>query len=219
MKVAYVGYYNGIPNPQYGYSSSKEGSGSGYCHTEQRETLTGIKGVMGKGVGANKSLTFVSPWVTSTILNSVAADDNRTNGDITSAYTQMYVYVVVINTGQTAYVPTAGTIGLAWYSANHFDGPLIGVYYQGAFYSVTNSSALTALKNNKYGGIGSGTSYYAIYEITVHYGNSGSSSVMFWGDASITNGSNKNGEDQTYFSGTILVDGLWIRLESGTSCA
>ena len=213
MKVAYVGY-NG------GYSSSKEGAGSNYyCHTEQGMTLTGISGVMGKGVGVSgNSLTFVNPWITTTILNSVA-NDNRTSGKITSVYTQMYVLDYVTNTGQLSYVPTAGTIGLAWYSASHLDGPLIGLYYKGTFYSISNPSALTALSNA--GGIAAGTTYYAIYEITIHYisGSVGSNSVMFWGDVSITNGANTSGEDQTYFGGTLLLDGLWIRTESGSSCA
>jgi hypothetical protein len=207
MKVAYVGM-NGA-----GYSSSMEGSGkSPYCHTESGQSLTGITGVNGKGVGVSgTTLTFVNSWITSTILSSVVAVDNRSGGKISSPYTQMYVYDVVTNTGQTSYVPTAGTIGLAWYSANHLDGPLIGLYYDGVFYSVTNPSALTALANDGVGGIPSRATYYAIYEITIHYtSNAPSASVMFWGDASITNGANMSGEDQTYFSGTMLLDGLWI---------
>ena len=72
----------------------------------------------------------------------------------------MYVYVVVMNTGQTAYIPTAGSIDLGWYSANHFDGSLLGVYYKGAFYpAVLFGGAPNAPS------ITSSTSYYAIYKM------------------------------------------------------
>jgi hypothetical protein len=202
MKVAYVGYNGG------GYSSSNEPAFTGkaatstYCHTETGETVTGIHGVGGSGVGVSGStLYFVYPWITDTILESAA---NNNSSDITTAYTQLYAYVLVINTGQASYTPTAGSIDLAWYSANHLNGVLIGVYYKGTFYPPASAPSITP-----------STSYYAIYEITTHYTNNNpSSAVMFWGDASVTDGSGSNAEDSTYFSGTVLVPGLWIR----TSC-
>jgi hypothetical protein len=210
MKVAYVGYNGG------GYSSSNEPAFTGgkatstYCHTETGETVTGIHGVGGKGVGVSgNTLYFVYPWITDTILESAAGDGTvafQNSSDIpsTSAYTQMYAYVLVINTGQYSYTPSAGSIDLPWYSADHLDGPLIGVYYKATFYPATSAPTITP-----------STSYYAIYEITTHYvTNNPSSAVMFWGDASVTDGSGSNAEDSTYFSGTVLVPGLWIR----TSC-
>ena len=66
--------------------------------------------------------------------------------------------------------------------------------------------------------IAHGTSYYAIYALnpsTMKMDNAppqgGMNSIMWWGDASITDGSGSNSEDQSYFSGTILLSGLWMR--------
>jgi len=205
MMVAYVGYNSG------GYSSSNEPAFGGsktttYCHTETGVQVAGIHGVSGPGVGVSgNTLDFVNPWVTDQILESAASGAASNNSsDITSAYTQMYIFAIVINTGKMSYTPSAGSIDLAWYSANHLNGPLIGVYYQGTFYPTASAPSITP-----------GTSYYAIYEITRHYtNNSPTSSVMFWGDASVTDGLGSNAEDQSYFSGTVLLSGLWIR----TSC-
>jgi len=124
--------------------------------------------------------------------------------------TTLYIYVLVINTGTTSYNPTAGTIDLTWYGSNHIDGPLIGVYYNGNF--ATSPS------------IAPGSFYYAIFEIkqssvgifTIGYPppQDGQNSVMFWGAASITNALGSSAEGNTFFSGTILVSGLWIRYET-----
>ncbi len=194
MKVAYTGPFDSKNEKAAGGSG-----GTGYCHTESSqpypagvgyaEKLTGITGYGDSGV-----LWFVNPWITSTIMNS--AD---------SGGTTVYIYVVVINTGTTAYNPTAGTIDLTWYGSNHIDGPLIGVYYNGNFYATSPS-------------IAPGTSYYAIFKITVFtIGNPPSTvqpgypSVMFWGGASLTNAVGSSAEDQSFYSGTILLSGLWMR--------
>jgi hypothetical protein len=167
------------------------------------EELTGISG---SGVGVSGgALYFVNPWITDTILDSVA-DTNDT---------QLYFYVNVINTGQTAYTPTSGSIDLTWYSADHLDGVLIGVFYKGKF-----TSAASALSSGL--SITPTTSYYAIYEITTTKLNNDPSglpssdnlsSVMFWGDASITDWgqSSPSAESYGYFSATVLIPGLWIR--------
>jgi hypothetical protein len=163
------------------------------------EKLTGISG---SGVGVTGgTLYFVNPWVTDTILDSVIANN-----------TQMYFYVNVMNTGQTAYTPTSGSLDLGWYSANHLDGILIGVYYKGKF-----TSAASAISSGL--SITPTTSYYAIYEITTKKlqndpkNVSGFSSVMFWGDASMTDWgqSSPSAESYGYFSATVLLSGFWIR--------
>jgi hypothetical protein len=119
----------------------------------------------------------------------------------------MYIYAIVINTGKTSYAPTAGSIDLTWYGSNHLDGTLLGVYYKGIFYSVAPS-------------IAPGTSYYAIYKMNQAtmkmdnpppQGGGTLTSIMWWGDASITDGSGSNAEDQSYFAGTLLLSGLWMR--------
>jgi len=188
-------------------------TGSTYCHTEQQEPypagpgyaeeLTGINGV---GVTGN-TLYFVNPWITGGNSQAVVLNSGALHSS-----TRFYIYMVVINTGTTAYNPTAGTIDLTWYGSNHIDGYLIGVYYNGAF---STSPSIVP-----------GAYYYAIFQIqyfdlssttTPWIVQSGSPSVMFWGAASITNGLNSNAEDQNFFSGTILGSGLWIRYEAPSS--
>jgi hypothetical protein len=209
IKVAYTGTFDSKNEPGLGGSG-----GSGYCHTESSqpypaaagyaEKLTGITGYGDSGV-----LWFLNPWITGGNNNAVIDG----SGNLHSG-TTLYIYVVVINTGTTAYSPTAGTIDLTWYGSNHLDGPLIGVYYNGNFYATSPS-------------IAPGTSYYAIFEITIFtVGNrpwtvqSGYPSVMFWGAASLTNAVGSSAEDQSFFSGTVLLSGLWIRYEASSgSCA
>jgi hypothetical protein len=207
IKVAYQGTYDSKNEPASGGSG-----GNGYCHTESSQPYPAGVGYAEKLTGINNptypvtgnTLYFVNPWITSTIMNS-ANNNGATN---------VYIYVVVINTGTTAYNPTAGTIDLTWYGSNHLDGPLIGVYYNGNFYATSPS-------------IAPGTSYYAIFKITIFtIGNlpwtvqPGTPSVMFWGAASLTNAVGSTAEDQSYFSGTILLSGLWIRYEASSgSCA
>jgi hypothetical protein len=204
MKVAYTGSFDSANEKAAGGSG-----GTGYCHTESSEPypagpgyaekLTGITGYGDSGV-----LWFLNPWITGgsseAIMNSVE-----------SGATTLYIYVVVINTGTTAYSPTAGTIDLTWYGSNHIDGPLIGVYYNGNF--ATSPSIVP------------GSYFYAIFEIKESSQavgiftigspppQDGQYSVMFWGAASITNALGSSAEGQTFFSGSILVSGLWIRYE------
>jgi hypothetical protein len=198
IKVDYQGGFNSANEPSFTGKAA-----SGYCHTEPlqnypaasnyAEELTGITGV---GVTGN-TLYFVNPWITDAILDSIAASS-----------TQMYIYVNVINTGQTAYTPSSGSIDLGWYSANHLDGILVGVYFKNKFYSSANAPSITPT-----------TSYYAIYEITYeklqndpsNFSSDHLSSVMFWGDASITDWSGTTAESYNYFSATVLLSGLWIR--------
>ena len=150
--------------------------------------------------------------------STVAILDSAYNGATT-----LYFYVIMVNTGNTAYSPTAGTIDLTWFASNHIDGSLFGVYYNGKFYSGSTSPSINSLS------IPAGAFYYAIFKID--YGgtpifmlnNPPTHSVMFWGAASITNvgTSGTSAEDQSFYSGTILSSGLWIRYEpsSGSPCA
>jgi hypothetical protein len=229
MKVAYSGTgfdSKNEPGPVAGGSGGiKEGTGSGYCHTEQSEPypaaagyaeeLTGLKS--GTTVyGDSGVLWFVNPWITGGNSNAILTSSGALHSGTT-----LYIYVVIINTGSTAYAPTTGTLDLTWYGSNHFDGYLIGVYYNGAFYPTAPI-------------IPPGAYYYAIFEIVVlptFIGNppwasgvqTGAPSVMFWGSASITNalnGNSESSEGQSFFSGTILVSGLWIRYEPNSGgCA
>jgi len=203
IKVAYQSISSGYdsknePGPVAGGSGGT--GGSAYCHKEPlqnypaasnyAEKLTGITGVTGS------TLYFVDPWVTQTIVQSAI------NGA-----TQMYIYVIVINTGQTAYTPTAGSIDLTWYGQDHLDGSLYGVYYKGTFYAAASAPSIAPSAN-----------YYAIYilnQSTMNFAlpppQGGMSSIGWWGDASITDGTGSTNENQSYFSGTVLVSGLWMR--------
>ena len=208
VRVAYTGAspgYDSKNEPGLGGSGT---SATGYCHSEPSqsypaatgyaEKLTGITGYGDSGV-----LWFVNPWVTSGVLQSVV------NGA-----TQMYFYLIVINTGIAAYTPTAGSIDLTWYGSNHLDGTLIGVYYKGAFSPACSSSSSCSSAQS----IAQSTNYYAIYEInhsTTKLGyplpQGGITSAMFWGDASITDWWTSTAESIGYYSATLLIPGLWIR--------
>jgi hypothetical protein len=224
MKVAYQQVASG------GYDSSKEPFGgspaNGYCHAEPLQNYPAASNYAEKltlpsGVVVGTTLYFVNPWVTyvSGYGGVLGTAINDTNSGYKTPTTQMYIYVNIINTRQTAYTPTAGSIDLGWYSANHLDGTLLGVYYKGTFYAAANAPSIT-----------SGTSYYAIYKMNMDTmkltnppsssnGAMPSGSVMLWGDASVTNGAGNNNENQGYLSATVLLAGLWVRYEtSSTSC-
>jgi hypothetical protein len=207
MKVAYLkitssGYDSkNEPGPVAGGSGGT--GGTAYCHKEAlqnypaasnyAEKLTFPSGVLVTGT----TLYFLNPWVTNTILGSTINVGQ-------SAETQMYIYTYVINTGNKSYVPTAGSIDLTWYSADHLNGILLGVYYKGTYYPAASAPSITPT-----------TSYYAIYKMDVmklQTSIPSGTSVMFWGDASITNWTGTGTtHDQNYFSATLLVSGLWIR--------
>ena len=195
------------PGPVAGGSGGSVGTG--YCHTElaqqypagvgYSEKLTGMSGV---GVGDSGTLWFVNPWIT----GSNRGDDNEVMDSAVAGLTTVYIYVLVINTGNTAYSVAAGTIDLTWYGSNHLDGPLLGVFYKGSFYAAASAQSIMP-----------GTSYYAIFKLTIfEIGSAPSTSVMLWGSASITNAVASTAEDQNYFSGTILLSGLWIRFETSS---
>ena len=147
MKVAYTGTYDSKnePGPIAAKSGGTGGGASkGYCHTEPVGTGVGYAEALGSAsnkipglpTSDNGVLWFVNPWITSTILNSITSTDTG------NAATTLYVYVIVINTGQAAYIPAAGSIDLFWWSANHLDGNFIGVYYKGTFYPAATRKAL-----------------------------------------------------------------------------
>jgi hypothetical protein len=214
IKVAYqaaqTGGFDSKNEPGLGGSGT---SSSGYCHTEPSQPYPAgpgyaekLTGMSGAGVGDSGVLWFVNPWIT----GSNTDNDQQVMWSANDGYTTLYIYVVVINTGNTAYNVAAGTIDLTWYGGNHIDGYLIGVYYNGSFYASSPS-------------IPPGMSYYAIFKIsifTIGSGDAPPSSVMFWGSASLTNAVGSSAEGQSFFSGTILLSGLWIRYESSVSpCA
>ena len=205
LKVAYqpIGTSGGYDSIHDYKNASGHTPTTTYCHNEPlqsypaasnyAEKLTGITGVKD-----SNTLYFVNPWVTKAILMSTCTES--CSG---SATTQMYIYAVVMNTFKTAYTVNNGTIDLMWYSTNHLDGILYGLYYQGHFYPTGSLPSIAP-----------GTSYYAIYqmnEMQLAYPPPRSpiadNSVMFWGGASLSTTS----KNETYFSGTILASGFWMR--------
>jgi hypothetical protein len=210
MKVAYQpsstssGGYNSANEPSF----TGKATGSIYCHTESSapypapagyaEELTGITGLV-----SGTALYFVNPWITGGPMSGSSENTESIMYSANNGATTVYIYVVVINTGTTSYTPTVGSLDLMWYGSNHMDGYLYGVYYSGAFYTTAPI-------------IPPGGYYYAIFKIPSSrsnmftIGSAPSTSVMFWGAASITN----QLETQSYISGTILVSGLWIRYEA-----
>ena len=214
----------GVPGSGSGGTSGLPG----YCHTETAapypagpgyaEELTGITGLASGGT----TLWFVNPWITDG--NGKAVLDSVCGGDCNSylgggppfyshLYTQIYFYVIVVNTGNGAYTPTGGSIDLTWLSQNHFDGSLFGVYYNGKFYTPSTFPA---------SGVPVNMFYYAIFKMDnpmfMMFNEPTSQSAMFWGTASVTNtgSSGTSNEGSTFYSGTVLSSGLWIRYEAST---
>jgi len=226
MKVAYQGTFDS-KNEAGPVAAGSGGSGTvaqGYCHQESVQSYPAPTGYAEKltvsGLSDN-NLWFVNPWITAGSGSSKSILDSAYHGGTT-----LYFYVIVINTGDAAYSPNAGTIDLTWFASNHIDGSLFGVYYNGKFYSGSTSPSINSIS------IAAGAFYYAIFKIDYSsstnpsifmLNNPPTRSVMFWGAASITNvgTSGTSAEDESFFSGTILSSGLWIRYEapSGSPCA
>ena len=224
MKVAYTGAFDSKNEPGPVAGGSGGTVSSGYCHSETAEPYPAGVGYAEKLTGLESGTTvygdsgilwFVNPWISG---NGGGSSYNDVLDSVVNKQTTLYLYVIIVNTGTTAYTPTTGTIDLTWYGSNHFDGNLIGVYYNGNFYGTSPS-------------IAPGASYYAIFQISSSIimldnppgGGSPATpaqSTMFWGAASVTNALGSNDENQNFFSGTILLSGLWIRYEASSgSCA
>jgi hypothetical protein len=216
MKVAYQGAFNSKneAGPVAGNVSAgipgSGGSGTvaqGYCHQESVEPYPAPPGYAEKitvsGL-ADNNLWFVNPWITAGAGSTKSILDSIDNGATT-----LYMYIILINTGNMPFSPTAGTLDLTWFASNHIDGSLFGVYYRGTFYSTAPS-------------IPEGGLYYAIYKIDnsiFMLNNPPTRSVMFWGGAAVTNAgtSGTSDENQDFYSGTILTSGLWIRYEPSST--
>jgi hypothetical protein len=219
IKVAYQkygtassGYYDSKnePGPVAGDPDATPpitGSGgtvtSGYCHHEPEEydspeASAYAEKVTVPGVTGN-TLYFVNPWITKAVLSSAI---NILNPGTRTPQTQLYIYAVVTNTLDTNYTVNSGTIDLTWYSTDHIDGVLYGLYTD-QFHPI---GSLPTIQGHE--------SYYVIYiinQVQFAYpppqGSGTITSVMFWGGASIST----TAKDQNYFAGTLLSSGLWIR--------
>ncbi len=200
MKIAYQ------PASLGGYDSKNEGSGSnGYCHNEPsqpypapvgyKEVLTGITGV---GVAGN-SLTFVNPWITDTILQTVYPTNTPS--------TTLYIYATAINVVTSPITIKGGDLVITAAQSNpnsnsfFLGGSLLGIYYQGVFYAAGSSPSIQP-----------SVPFYLIFKVTnwTHGIGNGAAGLVFTGTMSYTN----QNQDQTYIGGEIVLDGLYDR----TSC-
>jgi len=200
LKVAYQQLATGGYDSIHDYSNASGHTSGTYCHNEplQYDYPMASNYAEKLTVSGGNTLYFVNPWVTEAILKSAV---NLLNPGTRTPQTQMYIYAVVTNTLNSSYTVSNGTIDLTWYSTDHIDGILFGLYYQGQFYPTGHLPTIAAY-----------TSYYAIYKINqvqlyFPQPNGAINSVMFWGGASLST----TAKDTTYFSGTLLSSGLWIR--------
>ena len=158
----------------------------------------------------DNNLWFVNPWITAG--NSKGILDSVDNG-----YTTLYMYVIVVNTGNTAYSPTAGTIDLTWFASNHIrefwrrrQGHIHSFFF---FYTAEYPRRRGLLRNIQ-------DRQFNIYaKLTRRPIRSCSG-----GGAAITNVGTLGelvAEDENFYSGVILSSGLWIRYEplSTSPCA
>jgi hypothetical protein len=214
MKIAYQGADDSV----HDYSGASGHTAGTYCHNEPLQTypagsnyaeqLTLPTTTISRDSGV---LTFVNPWITLKFLQDAINCPGGSCG--TSNKTEIFIYVYLTNTGKLAYSVASGSIDLTWYGSNHLDGNLFGIYYANpnpTFYAAGSTTTITA-----------GTSYYALYTLNrIQFdkqpggssGNYPAGNVMFWGSASVTT----NTEDSSYYSGTILLSGLWVRYNCNT---
>jgi hypothetical protein len=119
-----------------------------------------------------------------------------------SSGTTLYFYTNVINTRQTASTVTAGALILNTAQATpnqkafFIGASLFGVYYRGQFYPAGQSPSIPPNQN-----------FYLIYQTTSVNYSSGNAPMFFIGFAAFTN----QAKDGSYYSGEILLDGLWVR--------
>ena len=203
VKVAYQGTSSGYDSKNE-YGPVKAGSGgsqtAGYCHKElvqpypagasYAEKLSNVAGVTGN------TLWFLSPWLTLPILQN-ARTDNGANYN----QTRIYLYVNITNTGNTNITIAGGSIDLTWFGSDHINAVLIGFYYYypapGQFYAAGSAQKVAV-----------GKSLLAIFEVYfLQLGNMPSTSVMFWGSASLSDST----KDYTFVGGVALMSGLWVR--------
>jgi hypothetical protein len=200
LKVAYQQVATGGYDSIHDYSNASGHTSGTYCHNEplQYDYPMASNYAEKLTVSGGNTLYFVNPWITEAILKSAV---NLLNPGTRTPQTQMYIYAVVTNTLNYSYTVSNGTIDLTWYSTDHIDGILYGLYYQGQFYQTGSLPSIAAHAN-----------YYAIYKINqvqlyFPQPNGAINSVMFWGGASLST----TAKNETYFSGTLLTSGLWIR--------
>ncbi len=197
MKIAYQGFYDS-KNDYYGAVGNTSPSAP-YCHNEQSQSYPALPGyaetLTDSGLPGG-SLTFVNPWIIDQILGG--------SSGVSSGSTTLYVYANAINTRNSAITVTTGAVNLviAQSTANNkaffLGGSLLGIYYSNKFYAAGTSPSIPAT-----------ASFYGIYKITQY--NLGPPAIQgpafFLGNADLSN----NAKDQTYFSGEILLDGLYDR--------
>lgn len=202
VKVAYQGTSSGYDSKNE-YGPAHAGSGgtvsAGYCHNEPvqpypagasyAEKLANVAGVSGN------TLWFVSPWLTLPILKNARTDNGATYNQ-----TRLYLYVNITNTGNTNITIAGGSIDLTWFGSDHINAVLIGFYYgpvPGQFYAAGSAQKVAV-----------GKSLLAIFEVNfLQLGNMPTSSVMFWGSASLSSSK----KDYTFVGGVALMSGLWVR--------
>ncbi|MGA8905906.1 MAG: hypothetical protein WB661_12970 [Candidatus Bathyarchaeia archaeon] len=205
VKVAYQGTSSGYDSKnEYGPVHAVPGSGgtqtSGYCHNEPvqsypagasyAEKLSNVAGVTGN------TLWFLSPWVTLPILTNARTDNGATYNQ-----TRIYLYVNITNTGNTNITIAGGSIDLTWYGSDHINAVLIGFYY---YYPTPQFYAAGSAQK-----VAVGKSLLAIFEVYfLQLGNMPTTSVMFWGSASLSSST----KDYTFVGGVALMSGLWVRL-------
>jgi len=209
LQIAYLG--SGNP----GYASTNEPAavsrGSGgtsvagiYCHSETNAT----KVATGSAYG---TLWFVNPWATWTIFKdafpltganhtqifAVVKVTNNQGGPIVITRGNMWLQLTV---PQTQNNPSPGSMVILTVG-----GPLVGTYYNGAFTLAGSQTNVASL-----------TSVLLVYRINIWswVGNTQisqvPSGVTFSGMATMTN-DQEGGGTTAYFSGTSVLDGLYVK--------
>lgn len=180
------------------YKSANEGTGGGFCHYEPKETWS---------VGGSKTLAFVNPWITSTILANVMSQSPP----------DLFIYANTINSLNYSITISWGNIILQVADASsntkqyYIGGPLAGVVYPISPAPGTFNPAGT------YVPIKPGDEFILIFRIT--RSNLPSSPVTvsesFSGTATVNNANPPDfpsrAQDGTFRALSIYMDGLYVR--------
>jgi hypothetical protein len=194
-KIAYTGTY----------SSQNEGSGSGYCHTETKETTTNPYG------SSFGNLYFVNPWITETIMQ----DATKSNT------TQVWISALLNNTTHKTLTVNNGAIILEVAdAASDAKQYFVGASYLGGVYpisSVKNQTQTTiTVPNNP------DAQFIVIFKVTFWehdlqtnpgIGNAAGNGDIFQGTGSANNALGTNAEDSTYTSIFFFLEGFYLKVQ------
>lgn len=180
--------------------SSKEGGGnigSGYCHTEPTEAVS---------AGGTGPLTFVRPWITQPILDSVCLPNGSCSNFYIYANTTNSLSVpITINQGNLiVQVASSASDNKVYF----IGGPLVGVVYPVSPSGLNNAGVFKTSAT-----ISPGARFILVFQIiytNASIGSASPSGLVFSGTATVNNGASSP-PSSSFRELAIYLDGLYVR--------